>query len=238
VEALPKKPELDVVIRRVYEIYVARARVLLPIAAVVTLPFLPVGLIDIGPTPDEAKFPELWFAVGSLFFGFALSFVYEGLVAEAVRRHRAGGDVAIGPLLRVVAPRFPTLILAGTAFSVAVGTGILLLVVPGLVLMTRLALIFPIVVIEGVSVRQALRRSNALVKGNSWRVFFALVIVMVVSTAIGSLLGPILSAFGSGDAARVISSYVGGVVVAPAGGIVATVIYFELADAPQSTQAT
>ena len=60
-----------------------------------------------------------------------------------------------------------------------------LAIMPGLLLTVRWALVAPAVVIENQGPLKCLGRSNELVKGNGWRVFF----LLLVTRALGSMTG-------------------------------------------------
>jgi uncharacterized membrane protein len=62
-----------------------------------------------------------------------------------------------------------------------VGTGFVLLVVPGLILLTIWAVFEPVIVLERPPGFQALGRSRDLVRGNGWRVFQVILILVVVA---------------------------------------------------------
>ena len=59
--------------------------------------------------------------------------------------------------------------------------GLLLLVVPGLFVLVRWSVIVPVIINEERGMRSSFRRSNALVRGHSWTVLWALLIVLVVT---------------------------------------------------------
>jgi len=106
-----------------------------------------------------------WPVVVLSFVGTA---VVQGALVEAVeqkRRSRGGG------VLRAAWNRAGALLGVSLLAGIGVGVGLFLLVVPGLILFTRWSLAVPVVMLEGRSPRDALRRSAELVKGHGWQVF-------------------------------------------------------------------
>ena len=71
-----------------------------------------------------------------------------------------------------------------------VGTvaGLVLLIVPGILFYTYLVISPTLVELNGVTARQALRQSFQLVRGNFWRVLGFGVVVLILSSAVTSIL--------------------------------------------------
>src|SRR5439155_8319112 len=72
--------------------------------------------------------------------------------------------------------------------GVYVGLGLLLLVVPGLILMTRFAVAVPALVLEDRSVRDAMRRSRELVRGHGVAIFWLFFCVGVLTGVVQLVL--------------------------------------------------
>ena len=121
--------------------------------------------------------------------------------------------------------------------SIAIAIGLVLLIVPGLYLMTIWALIVPVLVIERAGVFESFGRSHQLVRGNGWHVFGTLVLVFVIMLAVGLVLGLIFSAlprvWSSG-----LSTIISGTLVSPFLALVVTNVYYRLsAQVPVSAAA-
>ncbi len=98
---------------------------------------------------------------------------------EAVRDVRDGKqDLTIGEMFQRVQPRLPALIVAGILAGLGIALGLVLLIVPGLFLLTIWSLIVPTIVLEGKSAGESFGRSRELVKGNGWSVFGVIVITI------------------------------------------------------------
>jgi hypothetical protein len=119
-------------------------------------------------------------------------FWVQGALVELVRDVRDGRvDRSIGETYRAVQPRLPALIVAGILAAIGIGIGILLLVVPGLFLLTIWSMVVPVIVIEGRSAGESFTRSREVVRGNGWSVFGLILItflVVVIASAVIQLV--------------------------------------------------
>lgn len=77
------------------------------------------------------------------------------------------------------------LIPANIIVAIVVEVGFLLLVVPGAIAMTLLAIVGPLINIEGHAVRDALRHSVRLVWPRFWLAFFGITVPLMVEEALG-----------------------------------------------------
>ncbi len=157
---------------------------------------------------------------------FVAQFWYQGMVIELVNRVHAGTGVpSIGELFSSVGPRLGRLILAGILAGLGILVGLVLLVVPGLYLITIWAVIAPVIVIEGTTVGAAFGRSQQLVKGDGWPVFGTLVLITIVSAIISFIVRAVA---GSSFLGVLLGSLIPNLLLAPVGALAAAVIYFEL----------
>ena len=124
--------------------------------------------------------------------GIAVSLVgyfwLQGALIEGVRDVRDGrADLSVTEIYSRVQPRLPALIVAGVLAGLGIGIGLLLLIIPGLFLLTRWALITPAIVIERRSAGESFSRSWELVKGASWSML-GLILVTVILAGIASAI--------------------------------------------------
>jgi hypothetical protein len=107
----------------------------------------------------------------------------QGALAEAVRDAHEGREPASAhALLLRTRPRLFPLVGASLFAGLGIALGFVLLVVPGLVLLTRWSLIAPCVVIEGLGPNAARRRSRELVRGHGWTVFGVLFVTYLLES--------------------------------------------------------
>lgn len=109
--------------------------------------------------------------------------VFAGFIsALAMTGERPGGG--FGELLRELP--IGRLILADFAYVLVVVTGVVLLVIPGLLFLVWFSLIGPVIEVERVGVVAAFRRSHALVRGRFWLVAAFVLPIIVVEGVLGS----------------------------------------------------
>lgn len=221
---MSKKLDIGATLSRVFDLYREQAGVLLPAAAVIFL--IPaVAAAAVGTNPASAGLVVLLLVVAVV-----AGYWYQGLVVEAVRDIEEDGrrDFSVGDLFRSAAPFVGPLVLAGILAGIGIAIGLVLLVVPGLVLLTWWSLIAPVIVLERASVGAAFGRSRSLVRGNGWQVFGILVLLAIVQALAASVLRQVALAISDGRASEAIGGYVGNVLIAPLTALAATVVYLRL----------
>lgn len=113
-------------------------------------------------------------------------FLVQGALVEVVRDVRDGrADRTVGETYQAVWPRLPALIVAGILAGIGIAIGLLLLIVPGLFLLTIWSMIIAVIVIEGRSAGDSFGRSREIVRGHGWSVF-GLIVVTFLLVAISS----------------------------------------------------
>jgi hypothetical protein len=212
--------EVGDVLGEVFSIYGAQAGVLLPIAFWI---FLVVAIVDRLVGNDLALFPVV-LAVSTV-----AATLFEGVVVNMVRNVQEGRhDARMGELVGSALPFLLPLIGAGLLFGLGVGIGFVLLIVPGLFLMTIWAVIAPAIVVEGKGVGESFERSRRLVRGHGWPVFRVIVVAGMI-TVVGSLtLGAVALRVADGPLVQIVLSTIASTITAPVGALVAVVVYYRL----------
>ena len=169
-------------------------------------------------------------AVGSLvalILTMIVGVVLQGAVVELARDVEDGHlDSSPGQLISSVTPVILPLIVVGILGGLAIGFGLILLLVPGLFLATIWAVVGPVVVLERPGIIAAFGRSKQLVSGSGWPVFGLVLFNIVIGFAIGLVFG-ILGAAG-GDEIGAVASWIGQSLIAPATALVVAVAYLRL----------
>jgi hypothetical protein len=156
-----------------------------------------------------------------------LSTFYQGMVVELVGDVQDGRrDQSVGGLFASVSPVLITLIAAAIVVGIGVAIGLVLLLIPGLYLLTIWSVVAPVIVIERTRLLAAFGRSHDLVRGNGGPVFVVILIVFVGLAVLNLLLG-ILTA-GLGDVASAAISWLFNAATAPISALTAAVLYFTL----------
>ncbi len=161
---------------------------------------------------------------------WVLSLLYQGFVVELVAQARAGvqtsstGIWCVRSLLRSARCWRSRIV-----FAVGVMVGFVLIIVPGLMLITFWCVVVPVEVLERRGVFASFARSRELVRGNGWNVFGVIVVVYVAVLAISLLAGVVAAPLG--HVGRDIVQWAVNVAVTPVVALSASVLYFELIDA-------
>jgi hypothetical protein len=211
--------DIGSVISRTFQIYADQASVLLPAAAVV---FVAVGVISallvvLAPILSIVAFIVI--LVGTTLF--------TGMVVELVADVQDGRrDATVGQLIAAARPVVGKLILVGVVAGIATAIGFVLIIIPGLILITIWAVFAPVIVLERPPGLGALGRSRELVHGNGWQVF-GVIVVLVIGVGIVSAIIEAIGASG-GTAVAIVVRVIVQILVAPISALAASVLYFEL----------
>src|SRR5215204_2170947 len=218
------------VIGEAWSLYKTHWRHLLPISFVVY-----VGLAIVGSLLAAVLG---WLgAVMAAVIGLVGLFWVQGALAAAVEDIRDGrADLSLGETFDRVRPRLGSIIVAGLLASLGIFFGLVLLVVPGLVLMTWWVVIIPVVALERTPAGAAFSRSRELVRGYGWNVFGVIVLTILVLLAFQIVLSIVLSPL-SDWLQSLVSNVVSGTLTAPFIALVWTLLYFRLLQAKSAPAA-
>src|SRR3954469_24940321 len=121
-------------------------------------------------------------------------FWVQAALVELVRDVRDGrADRSVGETSRAVQPRLPSAIVAGILAGFGIAIGLVLLIVPGLFLLTIWSMLVPVIVLEGRSAGEAFSRSREVVRGNGWSVFGLILITFLLVGISSAVIRLILS---------------------------------------------
>jgi hypothetical protein len=217
-----EKLDVGTVLQRVFDVYKSQAGLLLPTALILFIPFAVLnGII--------AKGGGVLAALLAGLIGVVATFWYQGMVVEATEDILDGRrDHTIGSLFRSVAPVLPALIGAGILAGIAIAIGFVLIIVPGLFLLTIWAVLAPSIVVEKRGVFEAFERSRALVKGHGWQVFGVIVVLFLLQIVVGGVVQAIFRSASDSFVAYSVSDLIVRVFIAPLSALAAAVMFFEL----------
>jgi hypothetical protein len=217
--------KLDVarVFERIFQIYRDQFTLLIPAALVVFVPVAIIsGLIYAG---DISIFGVLIIAA----LATIATYWFQGMVVEAAQDILDGRrDHTVGSLLRSVTPVIGPLIVVGILAGIAIGIGLILLIVPGLFLLTIWAVVAPVVVLERKSALESFGRSRELVRGNGWQVFGVIVVLFLLQLIVTQVVQAIADGISDSFASYAVADLIVRLLVAPLSALAAAVLYFEL----------
>jgi hypothetical protein len=124
---------------------------------------------------DSSTAAALAGALAAAVASIGTTFVQGALVEAVDAEHRGAPPPQVVEMYRRSWSRIGSLVAVSILTGVGVAFGLVLLIVPGVILAVRWALAAPIVMLEGLGARAAMRRSQELVKGHGKDVFLVLV---------------------------------------------------------------
>jgi hypothetical protein len=168
------------------------------------------------------------------FFGLLLGslvtvvavFLLQAALVKAVQDVRDGtADLNVGQTFSAATPFIGSVAGASILAGIAITIGFVVLIIPGLFLVTIWCLIVPVIVLEQSGALGSFGRSWQLVKTNFWNVFGTLFLVFVILFVVDIVLGLIFH-FAGHLVGNFLGSVIGGTLVAPFIAVVVTLIYF------------
>ncbi len=151
-----------------------------------------------------------------------------------VRDGRA--DLSVSETFGRVSPKLGAIIVAGILLGLAIGIGLVLLIIPGLFLLTIWVAVIPAIVLENRGIIESFGRSRELVRGHGWNVFGVIVLTFLLLIGISLVVALVLSPLDDW-LASLIGRFFTNVVVGPFVAVVWTLVYYRLRGAEQPEQA-
>lgn len=218
---MERKLDVGGTLSQAFSIYGSQAGVLLPLAFAI---FLAVAVV-------AGLLASISWVLLPIVFALSViaNTLYQGMVVSLVADVQDGRrDSSIGDLVNSAAPVILPLFLAGLLAGLGIALGFVLLIVPGLFLLTIWSVIAPVIVLERTGVIEAFGRSRELVRGNGWQVFGVIVCVFLIIVVTRTVLGAIAVGIDDSVVMRTLFDVLGSTVTAPVVALVASVIYFHL----------
>jgi hypothetical protein len=211
------------VISEAWELYKRHYNHLIPVAAVV---YVGIAVLSALLVAILSVFGALVAAVLSIVGVFWV----QGALTRAVQDIRDGrADLSIGETFRSVQDKIGSIGGASLLAGLGILIGLILLIIPGLFLMTIWSLIVPAIVLENVRALDSFGRSRALVKGNEWNVFGVVVLTFLILFAFGLVLGLILSPLHA-SVQSFLSNIISGTLTSPFVALTWTLVYYRLSE--------
>jgi hypothetical protein len=222
------------VLGEAWDLYKAHWRHLLPISFLV---YLALGVINLLLVTTLTWFGAILGTVISLVGIFWV----QGALVRAVEDVRDGrADLSLGDTFDRVRPQLASIIVAGLLAALGILVGLVLLIVPGLVLLTWWVLVIPVIVLEQLRAGEAFTRSRELVRGHGWSVFGVIVLTLLLVIAFGIVLSLLLIPV-SDWLRSFLSNLISGTLVTPFIAVTWTILYYRLRsvkEAPAETPAS
>jgi hypothetical protein len=175
-------------------------------SAIVALPSLPILALNLGSIsafrPPPSPTPQQLLMSLLVSFGVALALLVPALVVAAlsqaatiiaVSRIQLDQPVSIASAFTAIRARAFHLAVMILVVGLLTGLGFVFFVVPGILLMLRLALVIPAAVLESLGLGEAMTRSAELTSGDRWRIFAIYVLYFILVAALGGLMRGVIS---------------------------------------------
>jgi len=209
-----------------WALYTRFWRHLLPIAFVV---YVVISLITL-------LFTEIGGVIGglvALIVSIAGVFLLQASLVEAVADVRDGrADLTLAETVSRAYGHLWSVAGAGLLAGLGIAFGLVLLIVPGLFLLTIWSLIVPVIVLESVPAMKSFGRSRALVRGYGWTVFGVVMVTFLAALVVEIALSILLHGLSLG-LDRYLSNVIGNTLIAPFIAATWTSMYFRLKEASE-----
>jgi hypothetical protein len=160
------------------------------------------------------------------------TFLLQATLIKAVQDVRSGrAGMSIESTVSAVLPYLVPVAIASILAGIAIWIGFILLIVPGLFLLTIWAVIIPVIMIERPDPLASFGRSHQLVRGRGWYVFGTLVLVWL-ALVLASFVLVVIFAVLPLSVRDGLSTVIAGTLIAPYLAITVTLIYYRLAGDP------
>lgn len=213
--------EIGAVISEAWSLYRKHWRHLIPIALI-------VFVVTAGLTAAAIQSGEILNIVLASIISVVGSFWLQGALVRAVEDIRDGkADMSIGQTFASVRRYLGRIGVAGLLAGIGIGFGLLLLVVPGLILMTMWIFVVPVIVIEDRGIRDSFSRSTAMTRDSRWNVFGLIAVTFLIALAFGLLFGIFIAPLDEATR-RFVGDLVGGTLIGPFMTTAWTVAYFHM----------
>jgi len=217
-------------LRQTFSIYRDQAGVLLPVA---------FWLFLVARIVERLTIDELALSFVGTVVSLTVGTLYQGMVVGLVKDLQDGRrDSSVPDLMRSVLPVFWPLLGAGLLSALGIVGGLVLLIVPGVYLLTVWAVVAPVIVIERSRVTDALGRSRQLVRGNGWPVLGAVMVGFLVAAVAGIGLSALATAIVDGEIVDLVFTVLAQTIAAPIAALIASVLYFRLVEIQRQRPAT
>jgi hypothetical protein len=241
-DVLPAR-SLGDILSAAFEIYKDNATNLILIVAIVVVPLqfiahflsgvvfaadketIVIGTVSVTRTVTRSFGTVLLVTLIGAIITIVISAALQAAIIRAAAQTTVGDPVDIDQSYRFGFAHFGSVLGASILVGIVVAVGFLLLVIPGVIFLTLLAVTIPVVVIERRGVTAAMSRSWNLAKGHFWHVLGTIVVAAIIAGVIGGIIGAI---GGSNWFLGWIFGSIGQIIVAPFSAMVTVLLYLDL----------
>ena len=251
-DAIPQRG-LDDILSAAFAIYRANAGKLIVIVAVVVIPlsFISHFLTGVvfaatkttvqGPLGSYTTVAPRSFAtvIAVWLTGLLITIIISAIMQAALMRGAAlatlGEAVDVEASYKWGLGKLGSVILISILVCIMVGIGFILLIIPGVFLLTRFFVAIPALVVENHQGAEAISRSWNLTKGHFWHVLGTIVVAGLITGVVGGIIGAFA---GSSWFLGWVFGSIAQILVAPFSALVSIVLYLDLCARTEGLTAT
>ena len=168
------------------------------------------------------------FIIGSL-IAAAIAVIISAVLQAALTRGAAlasvGDPVDTEASYQYGFKKFGSVLLISILVGLVVGIGFILLIIPGIIFLTMLAVAIPALIVEDQRGTAAMSRSWNLVKGHFWHVLGTIVVAALITGIVGAILGLL---GGTNWFLQWIFGSIAQIITAPFAALVTVLLYVDL----------
>jgi Membrane domain of glycerophosphoryl diester phosphodiesterase len=237
-DAIPQR-DLGAILDAAFKIYGANASKLFVIVAVVVVPLSLISHLLTGVvfTSRSTRFLIATALVTALITLVTYAILQAALIRGATQA-TVGDVVDVEASYRWGLRKFGWVLLVSIATGLMVVIGFILLIVPGVILLTRFTVAIPALVIEDRSGIEAIDRSWHLTKGHFWHVLGTVVVAALIAGVVSGIISTIGVVAGTSWFTGWVFGSIGEIIVAPFSALVSIILYLDLRARTEGLTAT
>src|SRR5262245_5594048 len=162
------------------------------VTAVASLPLLLMKPME-SETPSGTSIAMIFVA---LFLGIVLYTLAQAIVLYGAFQDMRGRPVSLSESLQVGLQRFFPIVGLAIVMGILIMLGFILLIVPGLILLTMWFVATPACVVERLGPMRSLGRSSELTKGHRWKIFGLMLVLLLISMVVTPVIEFAFAAIG------------------------------------------
>ena len=192
---------LGALYRRAFALYSEYFPKFIKLSLVTHIPVIIVTLMAFAWRLSQARLGKVWavvlmipLALLQIVASFVTAWIISGVITiivtqVAVAPHK---PVELRAAFRILRARWRPFLSTGIRISLRILLGFILFVIPGIVMTLRYSLWAPVVLMEGLEKKAALKRARTLASRSWWTIIFAMCIQFLVPAIVGGIFGAII----------------------------------------------
>jgi membrane-anchored glycerophosphoryl diester phosphodiesterase (GDPDase) len=237
-DGMPQR-DLGAILDAAFRIYWANANKLIVLVAIVVVPLSLISHLLTG-VVFATHGAGLWVATTlvTLLITLITYAILQAALIRGAAQATVGDTVDVEASYKWGLRKFGWVLLVSSATGIMVVIGFVLLIVPGVILLTRFTVAIPALVIEDRKGTDSINRSWNLTKGHFWHVLGTIFVAGLIAGVVSGIISTIGALAGTSWFTDWIFGSIGEIVVAPFSTLVSIVLYLDLRARTEGLTAT